>query len=656
MEKKISLFIQARQKSTRFPNKIFTKINNRYVFKLIFDRMNLSKKVNKIFYLIPKKDLKLKKKLNKFKIPYFLGSEKNVIDRFFKATQKTNSEILVRITADCPLSDPYLLDKMLEIFKKENLDYLSNTFPPTFPDGLDIEIFSSECLKKLIKFAKNKNDKEHVTSFIRSNPSKFKIGNIFLNKQKDFSKHRITLDYIEDLEDIVKIFKKFYPKINFNYKQILNFLDKNPNIKQHYNRNIGYGVLKSKDLWNKAIRLIPDGNSFLSKHPRSFNDDNWPIYYSSTSKQYIYSYDQIKYLDMSMMSVGTNLLGYNNKNIDKKINSVVKKGNMSSLNCVEEVHLAEKLIDMHKWSDMAKFARTGAEANCIGLRAARLATGKEKIVICGYHGWHDWYLAANINNKKNLNNHLFKDLQIEGVPKNLKNFIYSFEYNNLKKLENIVKLDNNIAAIIMEVKRDINPKNDFLKKVRHLCDRKNIVLIFDECTSAFRENFGGLHLKYKIQPDLAMFGKALGNGYPITSIIGKKSIMETLSDSFVSSTFWSDRIGPTAGLASLKEMENQKSWEILLNLGYYFRKKIKNFDQKDLIEINKEGIIPNISLKLNPLKTNKKNLISFFLKNNIITSDRIYLSTAHTKININKYFEVLEKFLDLVKKQKHFLI
>ena len=242
------------------------------------------------------------------------------------------------------------------------------------------------------------------------------------------------------------------------------------------------------------------------------------------------------------------------------------------------------------------------------------------------------------------------------MPKNLKNFIYSFEYNNLKKLENIVKLDNNIAAIIMEVKRDINPKNDFLKKVRHLCDRKNIVLIFDECTSAFRENFGGLHLKYKIQPDLAMFGKALGNGYPITSIIGKKSIMETLSDSFVSSTFWSDRIGPTAGLASLKEMENQKSWEILLNLGYYFRKKIKNFDQKDLIEINKEGIIPNISLKLNPLKTNKKNLISFFLKNNIITSDRIYLSTAHTKININKYFEVLEKFLDLVKKQKHFLI
>ena len=148
MEKKISLFIQARQKSRRFPNKIFSKINNKYVFKLIFDRMNLSKKINKIFYLIPKKDLELKKKLNKVQIPFFLGSEKNVIDRFFKAAKKTNSEILVRITADCPLSDPYLLDKMLEIFNKEKLDYLSNTFPPTFPDGLDIEIFSSVYYEK----------------------------------------------------------------------------------------------------------------------------------------------------------------------------------------------------------------------------------------------------------------------------------------------------------------------------------------------------------------------------------------------------------------------------------------------------------------------------------------------------------------------------
>ena len=656
-KKNITIFVQAREDSKRFKHKIFAKIQNKPIYQLIYERLKLCKISNNIFFLIPNKNnKKLKYSLNKIGIPFYEGNEADVLDRFYKGSKFLNSDIIVRVTADCPLADPNLIDKMVKIFLKQNLDYLSNTYPPTFPDGFDIEIFSCQALKKIKDCVKYKIDKEHVTSFIKSNPSKFKIGNVNLNFKKDFSKFRLTVDYKDDLLALEKVLKNFHPKIKFNYRDVIKFINKTSLPKSNYVRNIAFNKNKSIELWQKALKIIPSGNSFLSKNPKSFNEDNWPTYYSSTSKQYVWSYDQIKYLDMSMMSVGTNSLGYNNKNIDKKVSLVIKKGNMSSLNCPEEVYLAEKLVDIHKWSEMVKFARTGSEANCIALRAARLATGKEKIIVCGYHGWHDWYLAANLKDKSNLNNHLFKDLQIEGVPKNLKDSIYSFEYNNFENLKKILDKDKNIAALIMEVKRDENPKNDFLKKIREICNKKNVVLIFDECTSAFRENFGGLYLKHGIAPDLAMFGKALGNGYPITAVVGKKSIMETLTNSFVSSTFWSDRIGPSAGIATLLEMEKKKSWEKLLKNGKYFRKKFSQISNFKLIDINKDGIVPNISLKLSSEKVNKKLLISFFLEKNILTSDRIYLSSVHTKKNIDSYFNFLEMFLEQAKSQKQFFI
>ena len=362
-----------------------------------------------------------------------------------------------------------------------------------------------------------------------------------------------------------------------------------------------------------------------------------------------------KYIDLSMCA-GSILLGHNHKVFQKSIKKFISKkiSNIAAPNINAEI-FAKNIKKVVPNSEKIIFCNSGTEAVMKSLRLARALNNKKKIayVTGGWHGSVDQLLYKA--NKK------LKPVKLSsGLPEETYKNLILIPYNDFEKSEFILKKNKNkISCLIIEPIQACLPYENvgkYLKFLEVFCKKNNIILIFDECTSAFRENFGGLHLKYKIQPDLAMFGKALGNGYPITSIIGKKSIMETLSDSFVSSTFWSDRIGPTAGLASLKEMENQKSWEILLNLGYYFRKKIKNFDQKDLIEINKEGIIPNISLKLNPLKTNKKNLISFFLKNNIITSDRIYLSTAHTKINSNKYFEVLEKFLDLVKKQKHFLI
>ena len=196
------------------------------------------------------------------------------------------------------------------------------------------------------------------------------------------------------------------------------------------------------------------------------------------------------------MGVGTNILGYSNSKVDDKVKKVIKE-KPKHIKLLRKVQLAEKLIEMHPWADMVKLARTGGEANAIAIRIARAASGRDNVAFCGYHGWHDWYLATNINKKNNLNNHLLKNLPTKGVPKNLANSIFPFKFNNYEELKKIVD-KKNIGVICMEVVRNEMPKDSFLSKVRKLANKKGIILIFDECTSGFRKNFGGLHKIYSL--------------------------------------------------------------------------------------------------------------------------------------------------------------
>ena len=287
---------------------------------------------------------------------------------------------------------------------------------------------------------------------------------------------------------------------------------------------------KGQKLYKKAKKLIPGGTMLLSKRPEIFLPEFWPSYFSKSKGSKVWDLDGKELIDMSIMGIGTNSLGYGNDEIDKAVMQTIRKGNMSTLNCPEEVYLAEKLIQINPWADMVRYARTGGEANSIAIRIARAASGKDNVAICGYHGWHDWYLSANFNNGDDLSDHLIPGLSPKGVPKNLKNSVFPFHYNNYDELLSIVE-NNNIGVIKMEVLRNFGPKNNFLKKVRDLATKKNIVLIFDECSSGFRETFGGIFKKYKVEPDMAMFGKTLGNGYAITAVVGKKPIMEAAQNS-----------------------------------------------------------------------------------------------------------------------------
>ena len=283
--------------------------------------------------------------------------------------------------------------------------------------------------------------------------------------------------------------------------------------------------MKSKNgvnLYKYAKTLIPGGTTLFSKRSELHLPDKWPAYFIKASKINVWDLKGDKYLDM-FCAVGTSILGYSNENVNKAVNSCIKHGNLTTLNCPEEVYLSKEIIKHHPWAEMSKFTRGGGEANSLAIRIARANTKKKNVAFCGYHGWHDWYLSANINSKNNLDQHLMSGLNYDGIPENLKNTSFPFPYNNYEYLLKLIN-KKNIGIIKMEVMRNYSPNNNFLQKIRKICNKKKIILIFDECTSGYRQNMGGIHLNFKVNPDMAIFGKALGSGYAINAVIGKKTL------------------------------------------------------------------------------------------------------------------------------------
>ena len=408
--------------------------------------------------------------------------------------------------------------------------------------------------------------------------------------------------------------------------------------------------MKGQNLWKLAKEIIASGNMLLSKNPDTFLPRLWPSYFQKTKGCYIWDLDGKKYIDMSTMSVGTNVLGYNNLKVDNAVKKIIKKGNMSTLNCPEEVHLAKELIRTHKWASFAKFARTGAEANSIAIRIARSHNKKKKIAICGYHGWHDWYLSTNLSLKDGLKDHLLPGLSSSGIPLGLKNTVYQFKFNSIDSFKKLIK-SKKIGIVIMEVARSKKPKKNFLQEIRKICTKNKISLIFDECTTGFRENYGGMHKVYKINPDIAVFGKAIGNGYAITAVICRKEYKESAEQTFMSSTFWTERIGPAAALKTLEVMKKEKPWRIIKKNSLFLRLEIIKIAKKNDLKINISEVssILSFSFKSNKHREYKTYLTQEMLRANIIAGTSIYLSIAHNRKIIKKYLYSLNKIFRTIK-------
>ena len=649
----IVAIVQARVGSTRLPGKVLKLINGMTVIEILLSRLSQTNLIDSIVVAVPvgSENQDLVDHIYHLGYECVQGSEDDVLNRFHVAAERFDADVIVRITGDCPLVDFQLVDDAITQFLSSGVDYFSNISPPTYPDGLDVEVFSRRTLDVANLKAESSFDREHVTPYIK-NSSYFSHGNML--HDDDLSHLRWTLDEPEDFQLIEKIYSHFSPEIFFNWREVLEYQLTNSevfSVNRKIYRNEGAILGTGQKLYKRAKKVIPGGNMLLSKRPEMFLPDMWPSYFSKAKGCEVWDLDGNKFIDMSVMGIGTNILGYGNEEVDAAVMKTVNAGNMSTFNCPEEVFLAEKLVEMHPWSEMVKFARSGGEANALAIRIARAASGKDQVAVCGYHGWHDWYLSVNLNSdsKDGLSDHLLPGLTPTGVPHNLKDTVFPFTYNNFDELKSLVS-EKNIGVIKMEVVRNLGPESGFLKKVRQLATDNGIVLIFDECTSGFRETFGGVHKKYDVEPDIAMFGKALGNGYAITAVLGRRDVMEAAQNTFISSTFWTERIGPSAALKALEVMERERTWETITKTGSKIRTGIEAVAGKHQLDITSWGLHALTGYSFNSKQAIKYKTIvtQEMLKKGFLAANSTYVSIAHSSNFVDQYLDTLDPIFGLI--------
>ncbi len=644
--------VQARMGSTRLPNKVMKLIGGVPMIEVLLARLARAGEVNEVMVAtsLDARNQPLFDHVSTLGFKCYRGSENDVLDRYVQAARLAKADVVVRITGDCPLVDPALVDEAIRLLRASKVDYLSNVSPPTFPDGLDIEVFTAQALEKAARETALPFDREHVTPYLRTS-GRFKQA--ALQHTDDLSGLRWTVDEPADYEVMAKVFAHFAPDINFTWRQVLQLQRSQPEIfqaNQHLIRNEGATMGTGQKLWKRAKQVIPGGNMLLSKRAEMFLPEQWPAYFSKAKGCKVWDLDGNEYIDMSIMGIGTNILGYGHPEVDAAVQQTVAAGNMSTFNCPEEVYLAEKLVELHPWADMARLARTGGEANAVAIRIARAASGKDKVAVCGYHGWHDWYLSANLGDDENLAGHLLPGLEPKGVPQSLRGTVFPFNYNNYVELEALVNT-HDIGVIKMEVVRNKGPEDNFLHKVRKLATDRGIVLIFDECTSGFRQTFGGLHKMYGVEPDMALFGKALGNGYAITATIGRREIMEAAQSTFISSTFWTERIGPSAALKTLEVMDKLKSWDTITSTGHQIRQGWQKLADKHGLKVEHWGLpaLTGFTFQSANALAYKTLITQEMLAKGYLAGNSVYVCTEHTPEVVSGFFEALDPVFGLIK-------
>ena len=398
-------------------------------------------------------------------------------------------------------------------------------------------------------------------------------------------------------------------------------------------------------LYKIAKKKIPGGTQLLSKRPEMFLPDLWPAYYSKAKGIEILDLDGIRYIDFSTMGIGACVLGYADKDVDAAVFLAIKHGVSSTLNAPEEVELANLLCDIHPWAEMVRFARSGGEAVSIAIRIARAHTGREKVAFCGYHGWTDWYLAGNLSSADALDEHLMEGLPPKGVPISLKDTAFPFHYNNISELKNIISsYSEEVAAIIMEPQRGTIPEPGFLEEVRSIAKEENIVLIFDEITTGFREKFGGVHLSHDINPDIAVFAKAMANGYAMSAVIGTESVMQSAQSTFISSTNWTERIGFTAAIATINKLKQHGANEYIGNIGRKVQENWVLLGKKYDLGVISSGLasLPQFSFGDDTELKKMTYFSQIMLENGYLASDQFKPSFAHKDQDVNEYLSVVD--------------
>ena len=409
---------------------------------------------------------------------------------------------------------------------------------------------------------------------------------------------------------------------------------------------------KGPDLYLRAKRRIPGGTQLLSKRPEMFLPERWPSYYTRAKGVEVTDLDGRTYVDFSIMAIGSCILGYADADVDAAVKRAIDDGVACTLNAPEEVELADLLCELHPWAEMVRYARAGGEAMSVAVRIARAHTRRDKVAFSGYHGWTDWYLAANLGESDALDGHLLPGLDPAGVPRELRSSALPFHYNRIDQLEAIVDAHRGeLAAIVMEPRRDEPPAPGFLEAVRQIASDIGAVLVFDEVTTGFRQCVGGIHMTMGITPDIAVFAKAMANGYAMSAIIGTGTVMEAAQSTFISSTNWTERVGPTAALATIKKIQRDNVVDHLDRIGRQINDGWRRIGQANGFKVH-TGELPSLThfsiehpdeLALSTLFTQE------MLDRGYLAGKMFKPSFAHTPAHVDRYLQAAGEVFGIMK-------
>jgi glutamate-1-semialdehyde 2,1-aminomutase len=404
---------------------------------------------------------------------------------------------------------------------------------------------------------------------------------------------------------------------------------------------------RGQELYRRAKKRIPGGTQLLSKRPELFHPERWPPYYRRAKGVQVEDLDGRVFVDIAIHAVGACPLGYADPDVERAVIDVVRTGNMSSLNAPEEVELADLLCALHPWAGMVRYTRSGGEAMAVAVRIARAATGRDRIAFSGYHGWHDWYLSANLSDAGALDSHLLRGASPAGVPKTLAGTAVPFAFGDLSAVQGVVETyGQELAAIVIEPARYEVPPPGYLERVQELARRCGAVLVVDEITCGFRMQLGGFHLGLGIEPDIAVFAKAISNGYPMGVILGRREVMEAAQRSFISSTYWTDRIGPAAALATIAKLDRLNVPVQLAKAGERMREGWLEAAATSGLRVETTGLapLPRFSFDHGDKSGVMRTLYTqFMLEEGYLAGPAFYASYAHEPAHIDAAVAATER-------------
>lgn len=666
---KVVIFIQTRMSSTRLPGKVMKKVLGKELLLHMVDRVKRAKTVDEIVVITSTngKDKAIKDLCLKNNIRYFQGSENDLLDRHYQAAKIYKADFVVKIGSDCPLTDSEVIDEVINLWLKnqDKFDYVSNYHPPTFPDGLDVEGCPFPVLEIAWREAKKPYEREHTTPFIWDNPQRFRVGNITNPLGNMFLTHRWTIDYQEDFLFLKRVFEELENKPNFQMEDILTLLKEKPEIAKINQKYLGINWYRKNEeelktvprylyrkneplkldesfrLLKRSKAVIPCATQTLSKGYTQWSVGAYPLFIKSAKGCEVYDVDGNAYIDYGM-GLGPFIFGYCDPDVDKAVKEQLGKGTMFTLPHPLEIEAAEAIIENVPCAEMVRFGKNGSDATTAAIKLARAYTGKEKIIVSGYHGWHDWYI---ISTERNI-----------GIPKCLKNLTISLKYNDLESLKKIVSENKGeIAGLIMEPVGAIPPKDNFLQEVRKITKENNIVLIFDELFTGFRWSMGGAQEYFNVTPDLACFGKAIANGFPVSCIAGKKEIMEKFEEVFFSFTYGGETLSLAAIVATIKKLKQEKVHSYIEKWGNYLKDGVNQLIKKHKLE-NYLSIIGypfktvfNFTGLDNPLEA-KTYFQQECAERGVLFIGYHLVSFAHKKEHIDFTLEVYDEVMALFKK------